>query len=274
MGSARTKSRRKRKGPKSRDRHWLYEDAVQSPDVHIKLFDRLYKKRNGRPPRVLKEDFCGTALMAAEWVKYRPGNEAIGVDLDKPTLKWGKTHHIEPLGKDAGRVTLVHADVRDVDRPRADVVAALNFSYSVFKTPKELRKYFKNVHRSLKPGGAFFLDVFGGWEAQMDVTDKTRYSGYTYVWDQKGYDPVTNNARFHIHFKFHGGGGIRDAFIYDWRLWTIPELREELEAAGFSSSDVLWEGVEKDTGEGNGVFRSVKKAENCPGWNAFVVGWK
>ena len=278
MGSARTRATKKKKrrvGPASKDRHKLYEMSVQSPDEHIKFFDRVYKQRNGRLPRVLKEDFCGTAFLASEWVHDRPDNEAIGVDLDQPTLQWGREHNIEPLGKDASRVKVILEDVRNVATPKVDIVTALNFSYCVFKTPRELRSYFENVHRSLNPGGCFVLDLFGGWEAQMDdVVDKTRYAGFTYVWDQKSFDPVTNNGFYRIHFKFHGGGGIRNAFIYDWRLWTIPEIREELDAARFSESDVYWEGIESDTGEGNGVFRRVKKAENCPGWNAFIVGWK
>jgi SAM-dependent methyltransferase len=245
--------------------------SVQSPDVNAKFFDRVYKKRNGHLPSLMKEDFCGTALLAAEWVRMRPTNEAVGVDLDEPTLQWGREHHIEPLRKDASRVTLVLDDVRSVTQPKVDIVSALNFSYYIFKSPPELESYFKTVRSSLKPEGLFVLDIFGGWEAQQDLVDKTKYKGFTYEWEQKNYNPVTNEGLFYIHFKFHGGGGIRKAFVYDWRLWTIPEVRDSLLAAGFDTVDVYLEGTDPEDGEGNGVFRKVKRVENCPGWNAFIV---
>jgi SAM-dependent methyltransferase len=264
------KRKRHKKEPESKNRHRLYELAVQSPDANLHFCDRIYKKKNGANAKLLKEDFCGTAFLSAEWIRKRKSNRAIGVDLDKETLDWGKEHNVQPLGKDASRVDLICADVRTVQKPKADIVAAFNFSYYIFKTVPELRRYFDSARKSLGPGGIFVLDMFGGWEAQMDVTDKTRYKGFTYIWDQKGIDPVSHNGIFQIHFKFHNGGGIKKAFEYDWRLWTIPEVRDALESVGFGSVDVYWEGADED-GDGNGIFRRVKKAENCPGWNVFIV---
>ena len=263
--------RKRRVGPKTTDRHALYQMSVQSPEESIKFFDRVYRKYNGKLPKVMKEDFCGTAYLCATWVKKRPDNVAIGVDLDRETLEWGKRTNIKPLGNDAKRVTLFREDVRSVTKPKADVITAFNFSYFIFKQPSELKKYFAAVRKSLAPGGIFVMDIFGGWEAQMEVTDKTRYSGYTYVWQQERFDPISNNALFHIHFRFHGGGGIEKAFTYDWRLYSIPEIREALAEVGFKESEIYWEGVDSGTNEGNGIFRSVRKAENCPGWNAYIV---
>lgn len=266
-----SKSKKKRKGPPTKDRHRLYEVAVQCPEADVEFFDRVYSKQNNRLPVTLKEDFCGTAILAAEWVKTRPENKAIGVDLDGPTLEWAREHNIDPLGEDASRVQLVHANVLDVREPKADVVCALNFSYSIFKSRDELQRYFENVRASLAPGGIFVLDVHGGWESQMEVTDKTRNEGFTYVWEQESWDPVSHHTRYHIHFRFHDGGGIKRAFTYDWRQWTIPELRETLADAGFGESNVYWEGVDADTGEGDGDFRRVVEAKNCAGWNALIV---
>jgi SAM-dependent methyltransferase len=270
--SKRKRTKKRRVGPRSTDRHRLYEEAVQSPAEHVKFFDRVYELAHGRLPKLLREDFCGTALLSTEWVRTRPDNVAVGVDLDQPTLAWAEKHNLAPLSSDERRrITLLHADVRDTRKPKVDVVAALNFSYFEFKTREELRGYFKGVRKSLKPGGLFVLDMFGGWEAQMEVTDKTRNSGFTYVWEQTKYDPLTHLTQFHIHFNFHGGGGIRKAFEYNWRLWTIPEVRELLEEAGFGSVHVYFEGIDPDTDEGNGEFELVTEAENCPGWIAMLV---
>jgi SAM-dependent methyltransferase len=266
------KKKKRHKGPPSTDRHWLYQESVQSPEEHIEFFDRVYIEKHGRPARSLKEDFCGTAFLSAGWVKERPDNTAIGVDLDLATLDWGREHNVAPLSPDEqSRLTLLHDDVMNVAEPKTDVLAALNFSYFEFKTRDDLRSYFEAVRRSLEPGGIFVLDMFGGWEAQMEVTDKTRNEGFTYVWEQTAYDPVSHLTQFHIHFRFRGGGGIEKAFEYNWRLWTLPEVRELLEEAGFASVDIYWEQIDEDTGEGSGEFEKVTEAENCPGWIALLV---
>ncbi len=260
------------RGPKSRDRHWLYQESVQSPDIHFGFFDRVYRQRNGRAPSSLKEDFCGTALLASEWVERRPTNTAIGVDLDQPTLAWGKKHNLSRLtDEQLSRVSLLRANVLDVSRPKVDMVVALNFSYFIFRTRDELCEYFEAARRSLAPGGIFIGDLFGGWEAQKPLTERTRYAGFRYLWQLDHYDPVDNFARFHIHFKFNDRGGIRRAFTYNWRLWTIPEIREILEEAGFRHVDIYWENIDQRSGFGNSIFRKVVHAENAPGWIAFFI---
>jgi hypothetical protein len=260
------------RGPKSRDRHWLYQESVQSPDVHFGFFDRVYRKRNGRAPASLKEDFCGTALLASEWVERRRTNTALGVDLDAPTLAWGRKHNLSRLSDEQrSRVTLLRDNVLDVTRPRVDLIVALNFSYFIFLTRDELRAYFEAARASLAPGGLFIGDIFGGWESQKPLTERTRYSGFTYLWQLDYYDPVENFARFHIHFKFHDRGGIRRAFTYNWRVWTVPEIREILLEAGFRHAEIYWEGIDRRSGFGNSIFRKVEQAENAPGWIAFFI---
>jgi len=278
--STATKSEMKRKkvkkakhrGPESTDRHWLYQESVQSPEEHVEFFDRAYQDIHGRTAKSLKEDFCGTAFLSAEWVRERPDNTAIGVDLDRETLDWGIEHNLAPLSDDErSRLTLVEDNVLNLHEPKVDIVAALNFSYFGFHTRDALRTYFESARKSLAPGGILVLDMFGGWEAQMEVTDKTRYKGFTYHWQQTKLDPLTSITEFCIHFKFHGGGGIDRAFVYDWRLWTMPEVRELLAEAGFGKVDIYWEQTDDDTGEGNGEYIRVTKGENCPGWIAFLV---
>lgn len=268
-------TRRRRKaprGPRSRDRHWLYQESVQSPEVHFDFFDRVYRERNGRKPRVLKEDFCGTALIARDWVQLREDNAAIGVDLDAPTLRWGIAHNLAALEPDERkRVLLKRANVLNVTRPRADIVAALNFSYFIFKTREALRTYFVAARKSLAPGGLFIGDIFGGWEAQKPMEERTRHAGFTYIWHQHKFDPIRNNGVYHIHFEFHDGGGIRRAFTYDWRLWSIPEILELLGEAGFKDVKIFWEEIDRSTGFGNSKFRRQRTATNAEGWIAYFV---
>lgn len=262
----------KPRGPRSRDYHWLYQESVQSPEIQFEFFDRVYRERHGRLPRVLKEDFCGTALLAREWVLRRDSNIAIGVDLDAPTLRWGREHNLDSLEADQRkRVTLHRDNVLHVTRPKVELVVALNFSYFIFHTRDTLREYFIAARKSLGPGGLFIGDIFGGWEAQKPMKERTRYSGFTYVWDQTKFDPISNHAEFNIHFEFHNGGGIRRAFTYHWRLWSIPEITEILAEAGFDRVAIYWEEIDHSTGFGNSRFRRMTTARNAEGWIAFFV---
>jgi hypothetical protein len=63
---------------------------------------------------------------------------------------------------------------------------------------------------------------------------------------------------------------MRRAFTYDWRLWTLAEIREALMDAGFVRPTVYWEGT-TDEGEGDGVFRRKAVGEACEGWIAYIV---
>src|SRR5690348_15921911 len=72
------------------DRHALYEAAVQSVDYDLDHVERLFRRLRGRPARVLREDFCGTAGLACAWVLRDPAHVAYGVDLDPVPLAWAR----------------------------------------------------------------------------------------------------------------------------------------------------------------------------------------
>ncbi len=253
------------------DKHELYQMAVQSPEAEVAFVDRVYSKIYGKPPTHFREDFSGTCLISCHWVRKRPDNHAYCVDLDKPTLAWGVKHNVSQLKPDqAARLHQINDNVLHVTKPKVQVVGAYNFSYFIFKTFPLLTNYFTRVHKSLRKDGLFILDAYGGYEAQERLEEETELDGFTYVWDQDVYNPIDDHTMTYIHFKFPDGSRMRRAFSYDWRLWTLGGIRDALAAAGFSESEVYWEGTDKH-GEGNGVYRACKKADNCPGWNAYIV---
>jgi SAM-dependent methyltransferase len=231
----------------------------------------------------LREDFCGTSLLACEFVKGNRENHAIGIDLDRKTLDWGRKHYVPVLGKDVDRLTLIEGDVLDSGHPEADLVAALNFSYGVFKTREQLGKYFSSVREAMAPGGIFVIDSFGGTEAMAEDKedrqiptskgfDGTKVPRFTYVWDQAAFNPVDHEILCYIHFKLRDGSRIRRAFTYRWRLWTLPELQELMIEAGFATTEVYVEGWDEEEDDTDGIFRRRKRFENQSGWVAYVVG--
>ena len=119
----------------------------------------------------------------------------------------------------------------------------------------------------------FVLDLHGGPEAQQETVEKKTFPGFKYVWEQGPFNPVDARVTCYIHFEFPDRSRLKRAFVYDWRLWNLMELREILEDAGFSRTSVYWEGTDEETGEGDGVYTRCDTAENDPSWIAYIVAW-
>lgn len=258
------------------DRHALYQASVQAPERDAAFLDRWFRRFTGRPLRVLREDFCGTAALACAHVQRHRQNRAVAVDHHWPTLAWARIHNVRGrLDADAQRrVQLLRADVRAARAPRADAVVALNFSYAVFPTRTALLAYFRAAHRALRPGGMVFVDAWGGPDAQLQKTDRLRRKGFVYEWEQRAFDPIDHRIECAIHFAFPDGSRLRDAFVYDWRLWTLPELRELFAEAGFTGVEVLWESTDHRTGGGTGAFYRTARGSQDAAWVALVAARK
>jgi hypothetical protein len=256
------------------DKYAFYSQAVQSPGEDVKFYRRVYKQLSGgKSPVTLREDFCGAGAICCEWVKLDKRHKSCGLDLDEEPMNYGRREYISKLSDDQKkRTVLIQKDVLTPNLPSADIVVAVNFSYFFFKKREVLKLYFENVYKSLGKDGVFVLDIFGGTQCTDAIEDSTRHKNFTYYWDQKNFDPVTNEAYFEIHFKYKGKK-YKNIFNYDWRMWSIQEIRELMLEVGFKNTTVYWEGTDKN-GRGNGIFKQVKKGESCLSWIAYIAGVK
>lgn len=255
------------------DKYELYRKAVQSAENDVLFIEKTYKELKGKAPRIFREDFCGTFALSTEWIKLNPRFESVGIDLDPEPMAYGKTHYLTKLKPEQQRrMRLLEGNVLDPNLPKADIVAAMNFSYFCFKQRDVMKKYFANVLKTLNKDGMFLVDIFGGSQCHEAIEDEIKHEGFTYYWDQTNFDPVTNEALFHIHFKV-GGKKIEQVFTYDWRLWTISEIRDIMQEVGFRKTHVYWEGTAPD-GSGDGNFTRVDHGEACQSWIAYIVGEK
>lgn len=258
----------------SADIHELYEQSVQNVENEIEFLQTTFQQLRGRKAHLFREDFCGTASAACEWVRQGPNHKAIGVDIDPTVLDWGRRNRVGKLQtKDQARVQLIESDVLTVETPPADLMAAFNFSYWIFEERATMLQYMRRCFAALKDDGVLFMDMFGGPDSFQETREKTKHDDFTYIWDQAEYHPVTNHMRCHIHFKFPDGSKLKKAFTYEWRLYTAPELRDLLLEAGFSKVTVYWEG-EDDDGEGNGEFAPDAEGEADLAWIAYIVAEK
>ena len=256
------------------DRYELYEKSVQEPEADISLIRRVFKKHTGRAARSLREDFCGTAVFACDWVKQHKENQAWAIDLDPVPLDWGRQNRVSQLKpSQQARLKLIEGNVLDVGHEPVDVTCAFNFSYFLFSTREELRHYFEMAYATLVDDGVLMLDAYGGAESMITSEERRKVGGVTYVWDQHKFDPIHHRVTNYIHFDFKDGSRLRRAFRYDWRLWTLPEIRERLAEAGFRKAQILWEGTD-DEGEGNGVYRPKESAEDDPAWVCYIAAYR
>ena len=266
--------------------HWLYEASVQNADTDLDFGKRVFSKHRKRQPQSVREDFCGTAKVAARWVERNKKNTAWGIDFHQPTLDWGLKYNVADLtDEQKSRLHLLCDDVIEAEMPKVDLAFALNFSFCVFKQRETLLNYFKAVSTSLNDDGLFVLDIYGGTESVTAKSDDVReIPGFTtpeglkvpdfeYTWEQAAYNPINHLTTCHIHFNVPDIGDFNKAFTYDWRLWTLPELQELLREAGFAKAEVYLHDF-NDEGESDETFRLRKTYDNVEGWVAYVVGIK
>ncbi|HYN78767.1 MAG TPA: class I SAM-dependent methyltransferase [Lamprocystis sp. (in: g-proteobacteria)] len=260
----------------SADRHRLYECAVQNPQAEVSFVDRNFRRLRGRSAHWLREDFCGTAAVSCEWVRRRKTNHACGVDLDAGVLEWGRRHHLDALSPgQRARIRLLEQDVMTVSTRPLDLILALNFSYWLLRGRTALLAYFARVRAALAPDGVFFLDAYGGYDAYRVIIEGRRIDDpvlgpFLYQWEQAHYDPISGRLVCHIHFEFADGSRLDRAFTYDWRLWSLPEIRELLAEAGFSRVLVYWQGWDGD-GQPDGHFEPVQNGAPDAGWIAYLT---
>jgi hypothetical protein len=254
------------------DRHQLYQESVQDTETEIDFVEETWQALRNRPPELLREDFCGTANTACEWVRRGAGHYAIGVDLDEEVLQWGELNNLSQLSEEQqSRIQLLHENVLDTDPGLADIVLAMNFSYYLFLTREELLEYFHCVYAGLMDDGILFLDAYGGYDAPREIKEERECEGFTYIWEQASFNPIDSTMACHIHFEFPDRSRMDRAFSYYWRLWTLPEIREMLAEAGFSEITVYWEGTDQESNEGNGIYEPAEVGDADPGWVCYVV---
>lgn len=231
------------------DRFDLYELAVTNP---VPLARFLFAAHSGRP-RVLREDFSGSGALCRGWQLVAPSAKSIAVDADQV-----------PLRKLAGveGVRAVNADVMTC-RLKADIIAATNFPLGYWHTRELLVAYLEHARRCTAPSGIFACDLYGGSDAFTPGKTSVTLRGPSgerirYTWEQRNADPITarvfNAIHFHIASKSRGRRAarpveFRDAFTYDWRLWSIPEMRDAMLDAGWASVDIydtLGDAIDQD----------------------------
>ena len=281
-----TKPRGLRDGAGGFSRYGLYELTVQNPGALVPLLAAIH----GGKPRVLAEDFCGTAALAREWVKRIKGGRASATDIDPEPLAVAR----RALGRGRERVRLIKGDVLASGPARAspaEVIFVGNFSIGEIHERPALVRYLRRARERLttqagpaRPGrkggggvaggaaahtgGVFICDTYGGDAAfktgavqRIHPVPGNPATRIRYTWQQREADPLRAMVENVLHFRVERAGEIvqelTDAFIYRWRLWSLSELRDAMHEAGFKRVDIYNKMPDATDGEGNAYVLPV-----------------
>ena len=219
-------------------RYDLYELAAQLPGVQARFLHAVH----GGSPETLAEDFSGPASAARAWLALSPDHRAIATDADAEPLDHAERRLSETQGGAAlERFMANHTDVMSA-QGRADIIASLNFAMCELHTREMLLTYLRHALFRLQPRGVLVADVYGGASALLCGTVEqvidTDDGELVYTWEQRAADPLTAQVQCAMHFALPDGTVCEDAFVYDWRLWSVPELRDAMREAGFPQTEV------------------------------------
>ena len=98
---------------------------------------------------------------------------------------------------------------------------------------------------------------------------------FNYSCDDCGeaFEALTQRGLRKIHFWFKDGSMLKNAFRYDWRIWSLAELRDVAAEAGFRRTDVWAEKIDEH-GEPITDLKRVKKYRHDASWTPYLVCWR
>lgn len=272
------------------DKHDCYELCVQSPRHVVSLLRAIH----GNEPIALREDFCGTAAVARRWCEEARAR-------GEPARAWAADFDVEctsrakELSRVAGIGDLLTTIAVDLLGDRwmgsaseptpADVLFVGNFSVGYIQTRDVLVAYLRRCKRHLDlghggfGGGVFVCDTYGGASAFQLGGHERRHPSrgrelIHYVWRHEAADPTTSMVRNSIGFRVELEGEIvaeyPRAFVYDWRLWSIAELREAMREAGFVRTAVY---QDLNLAPGEPAVPVTGETPMGADWIVAVAGW-
>lgn len=267
----------------------LYRWAVQDPETHAMVLQVMYERtRPGQTAKVLREDFAGTSAESIAWAALDSQRTAIAVDLDGTTLAWARQRGERLLGTRVAQVTFIEGDALTTGVEQgavaADITSVLNFSIYYLREPATLASYLAHAREVMAPSGILVMNLFGGPDSVAIGTTHTRVdrsprlstergiAPFDYQWEVRAFDPTTRALECRIHFVVDGRE-LRDAFSYQWQLWSIDELLAACKTAGFASAQ-LWRHTYDPAKGAAGVFLGPVEAsavESLPQWTAYIV---
>ena len=198
-----------------------------SKNVHTALFDFLDPSLEAGD--LVVELGCGTGLLAGPILEY--GYSYIGIDLSKEMLAIAR--RLNP------KATFVRTSVYQYKLPNSGAVIAFgeifNYCFDRTVTLARLKKIFKAIYSSLKPGGSFIFDCAGPGRGNFEENRQRNFSGDDWALmlttsEDKNKQMLTRAME---SFVKRGANYQRDKETHQLRLFSRTNIKELLREAGF-----------------------------------------
>lgn len=209
----------------------LYESSVQSVKKEVEFFRKIFRMLYNKVPETFREDFCMTGRLSSEWVKLSVMNKAVGLDIDQSAIDYGIANNND----NTDRIQLYNLNVLDEYKSdfiiNFDIVCSLNYSHFLLTKRLELVKYLKNVRKVILKG-IYVIDVFGG--SHIYTEHKYQHSDNDiYEFHGTAMNILNNRSLSRLTYKIKKNK-YKELFRCDFRIYSLIELREALEEAGFN----------------------------------------
>jgi len=110
-------------------------------------------RRNGVDHGLVVDLGCGSGIWARQL--GFAGYDVIGVDASPAMIKLAR--------KKAPRAKFVTASLTDFELPKCDAITSigecLSYAFAGDESGKAMERFFRRVHRALRPGGVFIFDL-------------------------------------------------------------------------------------------------------------------
>ena len=219
-------------------KHDFYQKSVQSVKVENEFFKKIFRMIYNKLPYTLREDFCGTGLLASSWTNSSVENYSVGIDIDQEALDYGKEKNVT-----TDRVRLINHNVlKEFDKnEKFDIICSLNYSHFLLTKRTELKTYFKNVFNNISRG-ILILDFFGGSHVYENHSfNKMEF----YQFSGKAINIMNSISKCSLNYKIKKNK-FKTMFTYEFRVYTIIEMREALEEVGFTKFKIYIKEINED----------------------------
>lgn len=184
-----------------------------------------------RPPGAVLDLGCGIGRHSLELA--RRGFEVTGVDRTEEFLAEAR----RAARADEVEIELVPEDMRRFRRPEAyDLAVNLLTSFGYFEDPEDDARVVRNLHESLKDGGAAVIDLMGK-EVLARIFEPREWrevDGDLWLYERR----VTRGWSWIENRWIRIRDGERSEFGLSHRLYAATELARLLEECGFAETEV------------------------------------
>lgn len=167
---------------------------------------------------------CGAGRHATEWVDATNGPPPVGLDLSE--------HLLGRARREAPDLPLVRADMRHLPFASGRFAAVFNLftSFGYFREEEENAQVFREVARTMRPGGRFVFDHINPAQLRAELRPETRRttpSGLE-IHETRRIDETARRVEKTIAFQLDGQ---RRRIVESVRIYEPDEVRAMARAA-------------------------------------------